>query len=538
MNKTYQIILLSFISVLCFTANSLAAQEISQKIIFLNTADLHGKIEPDQRVINFDNAGKQLDVVGGITRIATVIKNIEQAHSFIPVITLSSGDDLLGKYFNYFDGNATFDLMSQAGYDIFSLGNHEFDKGPDVLAKSLKKNGTKALCSDLVTADTAMAGACAPYYIEKIGSASVGFFSLMTEHFSSLTNGNNIRLKDNNLVVAKRMVQLLKEQGADLVVALTHIGVTQDRLLAVNVPGIDIIFAGHSHKLLLDYERVGETILLSAGEKGDALIYLEVSLDQNNKIINDAINFRLIPITEDIVEDDNLKLQLDLYQEQMPAEVVLGTTETVWDLRKTTVRAKESTVADLVNDLIREKFKVDIVFNNSGAFRSNKEFLPGPVTNARLSEIDKFENTIYLLKIKGRYLKEILENSANQVGFGGFMQVSGLRYVVDTGGVAQVLHNQSDNWSVEKAGEKITTIMFESDSGERGELEPDRDYSVACNRFLVDKMGDNYFWFKQYGEEFQDSYLTLYSVLVEAFNQNNTINIPEADGRISFTDRM
>jgi len=100
----------------------------------------------------------------------------------------------------------------------------------------------------------------------------------------------------------------------------------------------------------------------------------------------------------------------------MPAAIVLGKTETTWNLSKSSVRSGESTVADLVNDLILDKFEVDVVVNNGGAFRGNKEYLPGPVTDTMLHEIDEFENDVYLLKIQGKYLKEILEHSASQTG--------------------------------------------------------------------------------------------------------------------------
>ncbi|MFT5699922.1 MAG: 5'-nucleotidase/UDP-sugar diphosphatase [Desulforhopalus sp.] len=538
MKKISHIILVGTILLLVGTGNVFGAKDISQRLIFIQSADLHGKMDPAPRVIEIDESGTQQEVVGGIARIATAIKNIEQASCRTPVITLSVGDNPMGKYFNLFDGNATFDLMNKAGFDFFSLGNHEFNRGPDVLAKSLKNNGIKTLCSDLVIADTAMADACVSYYINTFDGVRVGFFSLMTEDFPFITNGENVRIKDSNVIVAKQMVQLLKEQEADLIVALTHIGLQQDRLLAASVEGIDIIFGGHSHTLLFDYEQVGQTLLCSGGEKGDALVYLDVSLDQHSKIVEDSIKFHLIPITEDIVEDEAIKLQLSSYQQKMPSAVVLGRTETGWDLRKSTIRSNESSVADLVNDLIREKFKVDIVLNNAGAFRSNKEFSPGPVTNAMLSEIDKFENEIYLLKIKGRYLKEILENSANQLDSGGFLQVSGLRYEIDNGASSQILRKFEGRLSVEKAGEKIITVEFVDDNGSVMALEPERIYSLACNGFLVEKMGDNYFWFKQYGDDLQNTYLTLYSILVEAFHKGKTVNTPELDGRISFTQHQ
>ena len=70
------------------------------------------------RVIEIDKSGTKQEVVGGIARIATAIKNIEQSNDQTPVITLSAGDNLIGRYYSFFAGNATFDLLNQAGFDI------------------------------------------------------------------------------------------------------------------------------------------------------------------------------------------------------------------------------------------------------------------------------------------------------------------------------------------------------------------------------------------------------------------------------------
>ena len=532
MIRKISLTLASFLVLFVYISDALGGGSDIQRLVFVGTADLQGKLDPVERTIKLDAAGTETKVVGGIARIASVISSVKESEDG-PVIAISSGDDLMGRYFQFFDGKAIFELMDKAGYDILGLGNHEFDRGSGVLGEALEKTGFNVLCSDLTIAETPLENGCQPYVIKKFGDIQVGLFSLMTENFPFVTSGGKVHLQADNQTVAKSMVTLLKQQGADIIVAVTHIGATRDRHLAQNVEGIDIIFGGHSHDYLLNYEQVGKTLIVNGGEKGGAVVYLGFNLAQDNTILQDSVQFRLIPVTNDIKEDAHVKSILQTYQDKMPAAIVLGTTDTTWNLSKASVRSGESTVANLVNDLIRDKFAVDVVLNNGGAFRGNKEYLPGPVTDTMLHEIDEFENDVYLLKIKGKYLKEILEHSANQLGGGGFLQVSGLRFSINMSADPQVITDQNNSWVVTRPGGRVTDVSVAAKDGSYHALDPDQTYSVACNAYLAEKSGDKYFWLKQYGQESVNTYTSLYSVLAEEFGKQKKLNTPEPDGRVT-----
>jgi len=528
-------ILFIFYLIFVYTVQAFGGGGETRRLIFLGTADLQGKLDPVERTVDLNQDGAKIQVVGGISRIAASIEEIEQKGE-APVIVLSSGDDLMGSYFHSFDGRAIFELMGKAGYDILGLGNHEFDRGAGILGEALEQTGFTTLCSDLKVTGTALENSCQPYLIRNYDTIRVGFFSLMTEEFPFVTSGGNVRLQADNLTVAKNMVTALKQNGADIIVAVTHIGVKQDRRIAAQVDGIDIIFGGHSHDYLPDYKQVGNTLIVNGGEKGAALVYLDISLTPDNQIQKDSIRFRLIPITQDIPENGQIKSRLAQYREKMPGAVVLGSTETTWNLGKSSVRSGESTVADLINDLIRDKFKVDVVMNNAGAFRGNKEYPPGPVTDKMLHEIDEFENDVYLLKIKGNYLKEILEHSASQIGHGGFLQVSGLHFTITMSEQAQQITDQNGTWSVTQPGTRVTGISVAAKDGSYLSLDPDKIYSIACNAYLAERKGDKYYWFKQFGQDPVNTYTTLYSVLAEKFYKKKIINTPPPDGRVTVTN--
>lgn len=483
------------------------------------------------RSIDLGGHGEKTKVTGGIARIATLIKEIKKEDKG-PVLVLSSGDDLMGRYFHTFNGKAIFPLLDSAGYEILALGNHEFDRGPGLLAEALEKTSFVPLCSDLAIKGTVLEGACQPLLLRSYNTVKVGFFSLMTPKFPYVTTTGDVSLNGSNLAVAKQMVSELRHKGADLIVAITHIGADLDRQLATEVEGIDIIFGGHSHAYLATLETVKKTLVVNGGEKGAALVRLDVQLSNDKRMIPESAAYTLIPVTGSIPEDQSTAQQLLSYSKQLPATVVLGRTDRVWHLDKQSVRSGESPVADMINDLILEKFQVDVVVNNAGAFRGNKEYPAGQITDTMLHEIDEFENDVYLLKIKGKYLQEILEHSASLIGQGGFLQVAGLRLSINPLKEKQKISRQGEGWKVIRPGKRIIEAKIRNSDGSSSPIEPEKEYALATNAYLAQQGGDQYYWFKEYGDDQVNTYTTLYSLLAEKLDKTKLLNPPAPDGRV------
>jgi 5'-nucleotidase len=333
------------------------------KLTIIGTGDLQGHLDSVSCSIRITESSEKTDITGGISRIATMIKQIEQTTNN-PVVDVSSGDDLMGRYFRQFDGKAIFDLIEMAGYDVLALGNHEFDSGPGVLAEALDSVNFTALCSDLVVQRTVMRKSCQPYLLKSYQGIKVGFFSLMTKNFPVVTVTGKVKIRNNKAAVARKMIQTLKKRGAHVIIAVTHIGTDEDRRLAAEVEGIDIIFGGHSHNYEQNLERVNNTLIVNGGAKGVALVRLDVTLNKNNKVMSTSAAYSLIPVTADIKPDAEVEAQLVEYRKQLPRTEVIGMTEKEWDLTNATLRSRESAVANLITDTIRAKFRVDIVLYN------------------------------------------------------------------------------------------------------------------------------------------------------------------------------
>ncbi len=522
-----RIIMLVILAVFCLPLEVHSAQ-----ITFIGTGDLQGLLEPFETKIDTNGDGrKEKQTAGGIARIGTLIRNIK-AENKGGAIALSAGDDLMNRYFHTFKGEAIYRLMSMAGYDVIAFGNHEFDKGPQLLANALKLATFQAVCSDLSISRTPLEGLCRPLLIKKFDGVKVGFFSLMTESFPFVTSGGDVRLVGDNIESAQKAVTRLRKEGAEVVVGLTHIGFENDKEVARAVEGIDVIFGSHSHDYLDGYERIGNTLIVNGGEKGVYLVRFDITVDSNGKIDFDKVAYNLIPVTEKIPPATDIDDKLAEYRKSFPAAIVVGKTDVEWNLTKQAIRMGESQVANLVNDLMRLKFHAEIVLNNAGAFRGKKAYPPGPITDTMLKEIDEFGNYAFLLDLPGKYVHAILERSAASFGEGGLLHPSGLRYTIDLTKSAQTIRQDTPkDLNVVSCGHRVMKIRVLQE-GQWAPIDPEKTYRVLTNEYLVDQQGDGYFWFKRFGKNLKNTYSTFYSILAEAAGNQAALNPPQPDGRI------
>jgi len=505
----------------------------TREFTLIGTSDIHGQLEPTLTKLDTDGDGIEEQVeAGGIPRLALVIARIE-AEKPGRVAAVMAGDALMDRYFHAFGGEAIFGLMSEAGYEIHSLGNHEFDKGPEVLAKALGWARFDVLCTDLATEGTVLDGLCARTLIEDYDGLRVGYFSLMTEDLPFVTSAGGVTLARGNIESARLAVDELTRQGAELIVAVTHIGEDEDREVAAAVPGIDIIFGGHSHRYFAEPARVGETLIVNGGERGTEFVRLDVTILPDGSLDLGRTRYELLPVTGPIPPDSGIAAELATFRASFPDAIVLGRTDVGWDLRSEVVRGGECPVANLVNDLMRRKFPVEIVMNNAGAFRGKKIYEPGGVTDVMLKEIDEFGNSAYLLDLEGRYIREILERSAACFGEGGLLHASGLRYTIDLRNSPQSLaQSEAGAWSVEVPGERVTDVQVLSADGAWVPLDPARTYRVLTNSFIVERAGDGYFWFGRYGQNRKNTYSTFYAIMAEIASNTGVLNPGEPDGRL------
>jgi len=495
-------------------------------LTIVGTADLQGTMSPAEQRADLNGDGKkEKAVLGGVARLATIFKEVKRENP--DTLVFSAGDDLMGRYFQTFHGKAIFSLMSAAGYEYFVFGNHEFDHGPEEVAKALDEAKFTVVCSDL-NLTRPFAGKTKPWVIREIAGTKVGIFSLMTEGFPQMTSPGQVRLKGDNVEMARRMITLLRKKGAKVIIALTHIGYKKDVAVAKQVKGIDLIFGGHSHHYPRKMGRIGKTAIVNGGELGPLVVRIDLPLDEAGKVRHEEVKMRYLPVDGNVSSDAEVEKSVAKYEKRFPPKIILGKTEVSWDLTVKTLRKGESGVADMVNDLLRKKFKADIVLNNSGAFRGKTLYPAGAVSDRMLHEIDEFRNAAYLMSLEGKWIRQILEHSAAEYGKGGWLQVSGVRYTVDLRGPKQKLRDES----VVRPGGRVSKIEV-LEHGQWKPLDDTKEYRVLSNAFMVQRAGDGYYWFRKYGENPVNTYTTFYSVMAETLHENGVLTPPDPDGRIT-----
>ena len=498
----------------------------ARTLTIVGTGDLQGTMNPIRQKVDLNGDGiREKALLGGIARLATIYKEVKKENP--DTLVLSSGDDLMGRYFLTFHGRAIFTLMSAAGYDYSAFGNHEFDQGPAVLAAALDAAKFGVICSDLNLTE-AFRGKTWPWVIREIAGTQVGIFSLMTEKLGRMSSPGPVHLNASNVQTARAMVRMLREKGAKVVIALTHIGYQKDLEVAKQVKGIDLIFGGHSHIYLRKMGRIGKTAIVNGGELGPLAVRVDLPLDRQGRVLARKVTMRYIPVDGHVTADPSVEKVRKTFEKRFPPEVILGKSLTSWDLRRETLRRGESGVVDMINDLLRRQFDVDVVFNNGGAFGGDKVYPAGPLSDRMLHEVNPYRNTACLMRLKGRRIRQIMEHSAALYGTGGWLQVSGIRVRIDRSKPKQQLAGER----VVRRGERVVTIDV-SNGRDWVPLDDDKSYRVLTNDFLAFRMGDGYYWFRKYGQGLSNTYTTYDSVMSNILHRTGLLSPPAPDGRIT-----
>jgi len=226
--------------------------------------DTHSALESSSKTLTV--AGQKVVAqLGGIARIKTALDEVRAQPG--NVLVLHAGDAVQGTlFFNMFQGTADFDFLNALNLDAMTLGNHEFDKGAEVLG-GLLANATFPIVSANLDAsrEPALAGRIQPYVIKRFGAEQVGVIGATTASTPHITAIASAVRFGNVAKAVDRAVRELRAQGVGRIVVLSHIGYDKDVLLARSVPGIDVIIGGHSHTLLGDAARLASLGLKSGG---------------------------------------------------------------------------------------------------------------------------------------------------------------------------------------------------------------------------------------------------------------------------------
>ncbi len=455
------------------------------KTVILHTNDVHGAIE-------------------GYAYITALKADYEAKGA--EVILVDAGDYSQGEvYVSDTKGLDAVEMMNVTGYDVVTLGNHEFDYGYAQLKENMTKADFKILCANVYGEDGTPIFDANYTYTTKSG-VKIGFFGMETPEAQTKANPALIKgLKfDTDLkAVAEKQLEALKDD--DVVIALSHLGVDDSSKpytsydLYNAAKGIDFIIDGHSHSVMAKGKN-GEPIQ-STGTKF-ANIGVIVIDDASKKIESNS----LYEIKEDTAKDAAVAAAaqkiIDRIDKEYGAVFAKSKVELNGAKAPNGNRDGETNNGDLITDAMlwkvmqnKEGLTVNedhvVAITNGGGIRAAIKV--GDVTKKDIKTVLPFGNTIEVIYVTGTELLEALEASTFCVpeSIGGFPQVSGISYTISTGAVYDA-NAETYPASTYYGPNSINRVTINSINGK--EFKANDTYAVVTNNFCAEG-GDTYYAF-------------------------------------------
>lgn len=309
---------LFFLLVLSLGLSTLFANE-KLNFTIIHSSDEHSSLIPTPYA-EYLSGGKN-KATGGFARLATLANQVRQSAGTSPVLLLSSGDFLGGTPFSWLtlaSQTPELSIMQQMGYDAVSIGNHEFDYGPEVLAHYFiaarqKSDKLEILCANLqIPADHPFEKANVKAHCLKTldNGLKVGIFALLGKDANRLAPAAKPLTFSDQHQAAKIAVAELKIAGADVIVAMTHSGYYEDVALAQAVSGIDLILGGHNHIITDPPAKIEKTLIMHSGAYLQSAGRLELTYEKSSDRIslrNQAENVPYIyQLDHNLAEDANI----------------------------------------------------------------------------------------------------------------------------------------------------------------------------------------------------------------------------------------
>jgi 5'-nucleotidase/UDP-sugar diphosphatase len=403
---------------------------------------------------------------GGFDRLATVVKTFRARE---PVSLLLFAGDLISPSVesSVFKGAQLIAGLNQLRVDAATFGNHEFDYGPEELAKRVQESRFPWVVSNVFAPGLRPFPGVKPWLVLTPGGVPVGMVGLLTEDTAVLSSPGNTTF-GNVFTVTREVVKILRARGARVIVALTHLSMAQDQELLRQVPEVDLVVGGHEHDPLT--ATVGGRLVVKAGSDAKWLGVTRLRLDGSR-----AAQHQLVDVDERVPPDPEMAKLVQRYAQQLSREleVVIGETAVPLDARNTTVRQQESNLGNFIADVMRAAVGADVAITNGGGIRTNALFPTGRIARKDALAWLPFGNVVVKVAVTGAVIRQALENGVSQWEqvAGRFPQVSGLRYTFNP---------------TRPAGSRIVDVRV----GDRP-LDDAATYTVATNDFML-RGGDGY----------------------------------------------
>ncbi len=396
-------------------------------ITVLGTTDLHGNILPvDYYTDRPDNRG--------LAKVATLIKRVRKENE--NVVLIDSGDTIQGTplaYYHNKKNNQPPDpmmlAMSALGYDAMAVGNHEYNFGLKVLEKARGEARFPWLSANTYNKGTTKTH-YQPYLVKEVAGVRIGILGLTTPGVPTWENAPNYAGLEFHqpLLEAKKWVPVLRgKERADVVVIAMHMGIEEDLrtgelnpgqvlnenqavAIAKQVPGVDLIFMGHTHRDTPAVS-VNGVLLTQANHWGRHLARADIYLEKvGSRWRIYARAARTIPVDDKVVADEEIVKLAEPYNRETQAWLSRDIGNSGKELKATEARFRDTAILDLIQRVQMEVGKADV--SMAAVFNPEARIPKGSVTVREMAGLYVYENTLVVLEVTGQQVKDALEHSA------------------------------------------------------------------------------------------------------------------------------
>ena len=513
-------------SLLAMTAGTAFAD---YSLTILHTNDFHARFEPISKYDSGCSAESNAEgkCFGGSARLVTAVADARARSN--NSILVSGGDQFQGTlYYTYYKGKLAAEMMNKLGYDGMTVGNHEFDDGPEVLAGFMEAVNFPVLMSNAdVSAEPLLAGKLAKSTVIERGGERLGLIGLTPEDTDELASpGKNVTFSDP-VAAVQGEVDRLTAEGVNKIIVLSHSGYDVDLKVAAGTTGVDVIVGGHSNTLLSNTDErakgpyptmVGNTAIVQAYAYGKLLGELNVSFDDAGNLTQATGE----PLVMDASVAEDAPTVARLLEMAAPLETirnkVVASSAAVIEGDRSICRVQECTMGNLIADAMLARVKdqgITLSIQNSGGVRASID--QGDVTMGEVLTVLPFQNTLSTFEVTGQTVIDALENGVSQVEEvkGRFPQVAGMKFTWDKsvapneGRIQEVMVKDGDAWVP---------------------IDPAKTYGVVSNNY-VRGGGDGYKMFRSASNAY-DFGPDVADVLAEYMAANAGVT-PMIEGRIT-----
>lgn len=506
------------------------AGQADTTLTILHTNDFHARFEP---ISKYDSSCKPEDNVegkcfGGTARLATAIAEARAATG--ASLLVDGGDQFQGTlFYTYYKGKMAAEMMNRLGYDAMTVGNHEFDDGPETLRGFVDAVDFPILMSNAdISGEPALSGKVLPSTVIDIEGETYGLIGLTTVDTAEISSpGPNVIFSDPAPAVQAE-VDRLTADGITKIIVLSHSGYETDLDIAAATTGIDVIVGGHTNTYLSNTSdkaegsyptMVGETAVVQAYAYGKFLGALDVTFDDSGALIAATGE----PLIMDAAVTEDTAVVSRIQELAMPLDeirnTIVASAGSAIDGARDVCRTTECAMGNLVADAMLERVAgqgISIAYQNGGGLRASLD--AGEVTMGEVYTVLPFQNTLSTFFVPGSTIKAALENGMAQFDDpdkdGRFPQVAGLKFTFDPSA---------------PTGERISDILV-AEAGTFVPLDPEKTYGMVSNNY-VRNGGDGYAMFVDASDVY-DYGPDLAEVLADYLAAHSPYE-PYTDGRIT-----